>query len=396
MKKAWNYAATMWRPVVGYILAGVLVVALLAFRLAGLVPKAAQAEIDTINSSTKLSRIFDNPVNAPYKLVQYIVHHFMPGHLWAARSVSVLVAFCALILFYILLMQWHTKRMAILGTLLLVTSSWFLHSARLATPNVMLLALLALVAVGQLLRFWSDHAKALLLTSLVIGLSVYVPGMIWFVVIGGAWQAVRFRHLYRSLHWPVIAAASAIFVALLLPLGLALSRQPELWREFVALPNQFDTVSVMLKNIGLVFGSYFVVSPRNPTYWLGRLPILDIFGSVMFILGLYAYWFRMRLDRTQLLMGVLLLGAVFAGINGHSEQSIILLPFFYIIVVAGITLMLQQWFTVFPRNPIARTIGTSLIAITVALACMYQLTNYFVAWPHNQDTRAVFVHTLKR
>jgi hypothetical protein len=69
---------------------------------------------------------------------------------------------------------------------------------------------------------------------------------------------------------------------------------------------------------------------------------------------------------------------------------ILMLPFVYLIVAAGIGFMLQQWFRVFPRNPIARTLGASLITIAVISSSGYNLTHYFIAWAKAPETQSTF------
>jgi len=52
--------------------------------------------------------------------------------------------------------------------------------------------------------------------------------------------------------------------------------------------------------------------------------------------------------------------------------------------------MLQQWFTVFPRNPFARSAGAILMTIVVLLAAYNGFSQYFIAWPNTPETKAVF------
>jgi hypothetical protein len=66
------------------------------------------------------------------------------------------------------------------------------------------------------------------------------------------------------------------------------------------------------------------------------------------------------------------------------------MPIIYLVVAAGIAHLLNQWFSVFPRNPIARTIGWSLIGIVLVLVCSFHLVHYFVGWPQASATHEVF------
>jgi hypothetical protein len=55
-----------------------------------------------------------------------------------------------------------------------------------------------------------------------------------------------------------------------------------------------------------------------------------------------------------------------------------------------VALLLQQWFTVFPRNPLARLIGVLMVSLLVVLSAYYNTRHYFVAWPKNSQTEQVF------
>jgi len=386
----WNYLATMWRPGVGYILATVALLALFTFRLGTVPPNFSPPEAAARASSVSIKLIVENPVNAPHKVGQYALQKLRHRGLFAMRVVSVGFALAAVWMFYILVSRWHTQRIAILATLLFATSSWTLHTGRLATPNVLLFALLAIVTCGFHIRYAQDRARAWLFASLVVGMSFYVPMMIWFIVLGFIWQAKLIRQSMRHLSNGVRLACLGVLVACVIPLVVALVRRPELWHDLTGLPVHYDNAVTTLKNIGRVPLAFVARMPANPVFWLGRLPILDLFSGVMVIFGVYAYAFKLRLHRTQLLIVILVFGTILVGVSGQLQNLTMLLPFVYLIVAAGVTLMLQQWFTVFPRNPIARNIGLGLIVAAVLAACAYQLLNYFVAWPNNPDTRVVY------
>jgi len=390
LSNGWNYLATMWRPAVGYILATMLLLTLFGFRLGTSPPNFSAPEVQARASSSSVKLIVENPINAPHKVGQYVLQKLKRRGPAAMRAVSVVFAVATVWLFYVLVSKWHTQRIAILATVLFATSSWTLHSGRIATPNVLLFALLAVVSCGFHIRYAQDRSRAWLFASLVVAVALYVPMMVWFIVPCLLWQFKLIGSSMRTLSNGVIFACIGVIVACSVPLVVGLVRKPELWHAWTGLPEHYPPLVDILKNIGRVPLAFVARAPFNPVYWLGRLPLLDLFSGVMVIFGIYAYAFKLRLHRTQLLITILVFGTVLIGLNGTFEYITLLLPFVYLIVTAGMTLMLQQWFTVFPRNPIARNIGLGLIIAAVAMACTYQLVNYFVAWPNNSATKAVY------
>lgn len=109
----------------------------------------------------------------------------------------------------------------------------------------------------------------------------------------------------------------------------------------------------------------------------------------MVIIGVYAYAFRYKLDRTKLLAGIFIVGSLLVALGGGVTISF-LMPFVYIVVAGGVALMLQQWSTVFPRNPVAKTLATTLMSIVVALVAFYHINHYFIAWPNAPETHSAF------
>jgi hypothetical protein len=66
------------------------------------------------------------------------------------------------------------------------------------------------------------------------------------------------------------------------------------------------------------------------------------------------------------------------------------MPFIFIMVAGGMALMLQQWFTVFPYNPVAKTLGAILMTLAVLVTSYYTITQYYIAWPNAPETKTVY------
>ena len=249
--------------------------------------------------------------------------------------------------------------------------------------------LLAAVAYGYWIRSTKRSALAGLIGVVLACSLIYVPGLVWFVVLGAIWQRKQIgTHLKDSkLSIPVIGI---IGVILLVPLVVAISRQPSLFRTLIGLPTgQLANAYDIFRHILNVPVQLFLHGPANPVIWLGQLPLLDVLAIAMAVLGAYAYFRRRQLDRTKLLAAILLIGTVLIGLRG-SVSMIILAPFIYILITAGIGYLLNEWLSVFPRNPLARTTGLALIFLVVALSSFYNLKQYFIAWPGAPATKKAF------
>lgn len=389
MKDIRRFFVHGWQPTLLYVIAFCALASVLFFRLGTLVPGLSEIEITAINASSSLGAIINNPLNAPHKLGQLAAMTIGLDGAVAMRAVSALFATGSAFLFFTIMRYWLTLRIAFLGTTMFVTSSWFLHTARYATPDILLSGVLALVACGLWLRFSKRRSLTWVITGLITALCLYIPGLIWFVFGFMIWQSpVIAKELRRTPPLALILSA-VVFILLLAPLVSAVARDTNLLKTLVGLPNDFVGWQAFGVNLLSVPVQLFARGPDNPAIWLGRLPVLDVFSIAMFGLGIYGFYFRRRLDRIKLLAGAFLLGTILIALGGP-VSLMILIPFIYIVIASGLSLMLQRWFTVFPRNPLAQGVGFFILTIAVLLSVAYNGARYFVAWPAAPATKMAF------
>lgn len=381
----------VWEPIL-IALASVLILGgLMLYRLGNLVPQLSMPEVIAHKVSSNINLIINNPLNLPYKALSFGVNYILHPSAWSLRAVSVFFAIISVLLFYYVVSRWYNRLNAILGTLLFACSAWFLHYARLATPDITLTLLIASLAYGLWIRKTKRSVLVGIIGIILAATLIYTPGLIGLVVIGGIWQS---KHIAEHFKETKIAIPLIIFMAamLLAPLVIGLAHNPILARSLVGLPiDHWPTALDYIKDTFNVPVQIFLRGPYNPVVWLGRLPLLDIFTTAMVILGAYTYYQHRKLDTAKLVFGVLIIGSLLIGLGG-SVSMIILTPFIYLLAVAGIDYLLTQWQSVFPRNPLARTIGASLITLAVFLSCFYNLRQYFIAWPGAPATKITFRH----
>ena len=389
MKRVWNYIVTMWQPASAFIIGSVIIAALFAYQIGSLVPGSAAVETNTKVSSESVQNILENPVNAPYKFAQYTVQHINKG-VDAQRLVSGLAAGITIVLFYLLARRFCSTYAAWLATALYATSSSLLHNGRLISPQVTLLLLFVLFACGYHLRFSKKRTRSWLVSAAALGIALYTPGLLYFVIGGIIWQYKTIRKAKDKPTPAVIATCAAVVLVLLIPLILGFVREPSLWHEYLGIPTAWPGLSKLLINIVAVPAGLFLLAPENPVYRLGHQPLLDIFATTAFILGCYKLLKQRRLDRAVLLGGLFILATLFTAVTGNYENSFILVPFVYLVVGIGLSYLLDEWNKIFPLNPLARWVALIVISLAVIISCNFQTRRYFIAWPHNAVTRSVF------
>ncbi len=381
----------------GLILGGAIVLSLLLwFRLGDQTfGNAAQIEVSSRQAALNWHTILANPLNAPYAIVQRLV--LMTGHdgIVAMRAVSTLFAIATIGLFYLVARQWHNIRVAILATWLFISSAWFLHSARLATPEIIwLTGILGLVLLFSPRRERKHNWIAL--PTLLASLSVllYIPGMVWLVILSLVLRRDNLRTYWRSTPQTLLRTASILLgLGLLIPLVRALVLTPKLLLPWLGFTDPIATPLVMLKHFLTVPKQLFINGPFDPVHWLGRVPLLSVFEIVMFLLGTYFYVRHIRSARSQFIIILSVAAWILIGVGGLVSLSLIV-PTIYLVLTMGIAYMLHEWFKVFPNNPIARSFGVMVVATAILLTSVYQTRSYFVAWRYSPDTATVFTEKL--
>lgn len=393
MKRVWNFVLTMWRPALMLVAVACLLCIVYGFRLGGLTDGVSGTEVQMYQDSKSLGAIWDNPVNAPYKLVVYGLN-LVSNRPSVLRLASVGIAMATVLFYYVVSRKLFEPLLALGTTALMATSTVFLQAGRNLSADTMLLGLVFLLWLAFVFRYYRAHQTVWIVGSIVVGLMLYTPPMVIFIIAGAIWQQKRIRHSFEQLKPATIAIATSILFALILPIAISLVVEPGLWRAYLGLPENFASIVNILKSIAYVPVSLFVLSPPDPAHWLGRQPILDAISAAMFLYGLIAIVRNPKLDRLWALLGIFSLGTLWIGLSDKHSNILLLIPFIYLVIGTGLQSLLTQWFDVFPRNPLARWAAPIIMAIAMLFSLNFQVNRYFVAWSHSPDTRAVYTHKI--
>jgi hypothetical protein len=352
----------------------------------------SSAEVKQAEFSSSWRHLVDNPLNLPLTAVQWLILTIIPHHgNTVTRAASPIFGVLALVAFVYVLRRWYGLRTAIYGTLIFGFCSWFLHVSRYASPDVLYLwAVPTLLAVLIAWDRYHELRKTTYIAMLVLSILAYIPGVIWLILVAMLFQLHLIKNSWVATKgWLWRAVFILVPLVALAPLIIGLIRTPSLIQTWLGLPHNFGSLESIARGL-LHSVSFFVYKgPNTPELWLVRVPILSFFGIVLAVLGTLFYAKHFKAPRTQLLLIFFILGAVLFALGGPVTISI-LVPVVYLVIAAGFGYLLHEWLHVFPRNPLARSIGFGLMALAVALTCLYHVRAYYVAWPHNSATQAAF------
>jgi hypothetical protein len=363
----------------------------LLYKLGSLTGGLSRTELTTATTPLGWHGIYHDPLYLPLKALRSAVFFVFPDHgQTLTRLPNVVFGALAVAAFGGLVRLWHGRRTGVLMLAMFAAAAWTLHVSRLASYDVLYFWTLPTLACSHfLLRKYTDRWYVWYGNIVVWGLLLYIPGLIWFVLLDMIVQRKFLLDGWRQhgRWWQRIL--SIVLALAWLPLlihGLRTAGQLKLWLGW---PEHLAGGSELAKQFAGIPVHLFIRGPEYPELWLGRAPLLDVFALAAFVLGLYFYVTHLKAGRTRYLIALGFVGFVLVGLGGPVPFSL-LVPLVYMVAATGLAYLLRQWLKTFPNNPLARGLGVGLIAFAVALSCLYSYRAYFIAWPHTAQTRATF------
>lgn len=348
-------------------------------------------EVKAVSEPVGWHGIYHKPLYLPLKLIRSIIFVIFPTHgQLLSRLPNVIFGGFTVLTFAWLIRLWHSSRTAILASLLFATSAWVLHVSRLASFDVLYLwAIPTLQMVHFLLIKYANQPLVWYGSVLIWGLMLYIPGLVWLIGLEIYLQRkvliAAFKHF--TMIWQ---RGIYLFIGLIwLPLLIIDFTRPGQFKLWLGLPSHLAVPSEIIKHFAAVPVHLFIHGPQYPELWLARSPLLDIFTLAACLIGIYFYATHRHSGRSHLLALFASVCVVLVGFGGPVSLSLVV-PMLYITASTGIAYLLHDWLVVFPQNPLARGLGIGLVSLAVALACVYNLRAYFVAWPHNATTKTTF------
>jgi hypothetical protein len=361
-------------------------------RLGNLLPGYSTTELATYKDASNWHTIAHNPVNAPYKglvwLLGVIGHHGT----FATRIIAAGIGLATAILFFTIVRAWCSYRAAFFATVMFATSAWLLHFARLGSGDILQMIVLALLSF--LVWYRAEHgAHRMIIGYLLVALFVvtwYVPGMIWFELLGLIPLRTTIHGQLRRIKTLNLAGLLIVFLTFLTPLVIASITHPRVLLDISGLPQNLHTLTHFGANLWNLIVAIVARSNGSPLLWVGHAPLLDTIEVIAGLLGAY-YVYREDSRRRAFLFGSLAIGLVLASLGGEVTFAC-LVPVLYLLIAIGLDHFLGSWLAVFPRNPLARMTGIGIICVMLMFSVLYQIRTYYVAWPNAPATRQVFTH----
>lgn len=377
-----------YRYHIGYGLFVVLLGGLLV--LAGLfIPGGIRIDesSSTITSNAlSVVSLWQNPgVNVPYHLLQKLSISLLGLSAFAIKLPSLILGLIAAVALLLLLRQWFRHNVAIIASVLAVTSGQFLVVSQAGTATVMfMLWPVVLLLLATLISQKTAYSKlwiALLIIS--VALSLYTPLMV-YVVIAMALSAVFHPHLRFMLGGvskPVVVLAGSLALIILAPLTLQIYHTPAIGLDLLGIVDKFS-IEIAYQNIKTLFKAYFGFGGQGITSGV-LTPLYGFAALALIVLGLLKLIADHHSARSYTL-GVLIILA--AGLLVIDPVHIIFATVPSLLLLAvGIETLLHNWYRLFPKNPYARFAALAPLAILVSGMVYSGLDRYVNGYQHSSE-----------
>ena len=384
-----------YRYQIGYGLIIILFISLLAVAGMFIPGGLSQGETDAFVQTASLDKQDPSTLavpNLPFYMAQRLSLEMFGPSIFAFKLPALICAFFAGIGAVLLLRRWFRPNIALLATVIMITTGQFLYVAQSGTASIsyilwpvwLLLTATMITSSPRHKRFWK------VMFFIVMPLSLYTPLSIYLVLAifsaGILHPHVRYvlrrmprSHLAMLVFGSVVVAAPLAYLIGVKPqlalqlLGAPASWPPDVWQNFKILVQQY--LNFISPQSGVLM---------NPVLGMGSIALILIGAWQLFKIRYTARSYTLT-AWILLLVPVLLINPFFT--------SVTFVPLL-LLVASGLGYLLREWYGIFPRNPYARFVGIVPLTILVAGLVVTGSNRYFDGYRFDPDTASSFSHDI--
>jgi len=390
-----DFLTYRYRYQIGYGLIVIIFVALLAvagFYVPGGLSQSEQnsfiqtASMDLQNTSTLAI------ANLPFFAAQRLSMDLFGSSTIAFKLPSLICAGIAGIGAVLLLRRWFKPNIAVLATIIMITTGQFLYVAQSGNASityvlwpVWLLLIATMITTSEhYKRFWK------VLFFIAMPLSLYTPLSIYLVVaiMSAGLLHPHVRYVIKKMSRPHLIMLIVMSLIIAAPLAYLVIRTPSLGLKLLGAPTTWPPD--LWHNLKVLFQQYFnFIHPQS-----GNLmtPFLGLGSIVLILIGVWQLFTIRYTARSYTLTAWIILLIPVLLIN-PGFTSITFVPLL-LLLASGLGYLLRSWYRLFPLNPYARFVGMVPLAILVAGLVLSGLGRYFNGYRYDPDTANTFSYDL--
>ena len=386
-----NYLLYRWRYIIGYSAIGILLAGLLLFAGLYLPGGISAQEMESVVKSSSLSLSDTSTLaitNLPYYAFQKALFSVFGVSIFTIKLPSLLLALVSALGLIMLLRRWFKPNIAVLASLIAVSTGQFLFIAQSGTPSILYVfwPIVLLLLGTQITRVKKLRFLWKVVFMVAAGLSLYTPLAVYPLVAILIAVALHphLRNAVRRLSNLRLTVVSMIFLAVIAPLVYLIISSPSLVITLLGLPTVWPID--FIENAKLLLTQYFMFWSPSVTYIL--TPIFGL-GSVLLIgLGTYRLIRTRETTRSYLVIAWLLCLSPILLLN-PSYTSVMFVPSI-LLLAAGLTSLIGYWYRLFPLNPYARIAGLIPITLLVGALILTGLSRYAYSYHYNPEAVSLY------
>lgn len=386
-----------YRYGVGLLLVLVLSAYFRFFHLATLPPGLSNTEASTatnalsiITKTPSISQLFHQGIgHGVYLFVVAISVKLLGANSYALRLPSAILGLAGVVMTYFWVKSWFSTKVALTASILMAVTPWTVGLSRIAVANSALILVVPTVLLLITLAVRHRHPALIVTTGLALGLCTTGAAGIWLLV--GLFLSLvpSWRKMLSKDKDTLRTGLTISALASLIGIPLAILR----FSNFHIPVINADTLGTVISRASITLGMFNIKGDTDFAYNIAGAPLLNLFISLMFLVGILVCFIRLHQSRYRMLIILLttLLIPVMAQTNAPSSlTALILAPVALALAANGISYMLEVWYSTFPINSAARTLGTVPIVLLLTISAYQGYKQYFVAWARSPETYTAY------
>lgn len=378
-----DYALYRWRYVIGYTFIGLLLLSIFAIATLYVPGMLREAEMDSALKSGALSVQSLDPrmvIDLPYHIIQRVGFMFFGVSQLTVKLPSIILGAFTAIGILLMVRAWFRKNVGVVATILAITTTQFLFLIQDGTPAIMFSFLAVwLLTIGiyatrnmPFATFWK------VLGCVLMAAALYTPLGIYLVIALGVTLIFHphVRLTISRISKPRLILAGVLGVLSIVPLVYAIIIKPQVGLDLLGIPTVPFDITAHLITVGKDLFGFFLPSDSHllrPLYSLGVVLLIGI-GLVRLV----AIRHTAR-SLVILVLGLLMIPVVIL----NPDHVTALYPIAVIAVAAGISLIIRNWYSLFPKNPYARLAGLAPLSILVLGIMVSGVMRYMNSYLYN-------------
>lgn len=392
-----TYVLYRWRYVIGYTSIALLLAGLLLF--AGLYLPGGLVDIERTSVIRSASLSLSEPStlavpNLPYYALQAAVFALWGVSIFTIKLPSLILALFSAIGLVLLLRRWFKPNIAVLVSIITVTTGQFMYVAQVGAPSILYIFWpITLLLLGtQITRVKKWRFLWKILFAITAALSLYTPLGIYplLAVLLAVIFHPHLRAIIRRLSRFRLTIVSLIFLVGIAPLIWLITINPHLFLTLLGAPQSGEAPN-LAANIIEVSKQYFLF--WQPSSSEVMTPVFGLGSALLIALGFYRLVRTRETTRSYLI--IFWIACIIPVLVLNPRFTTVTFVPAVLMLAAGLTSLIGYWYRLFPRNPYARVTGLIPIVILVGALISTGLVRYIYGYHYTPSVATLFSRDLR-